>query len=158
MISVVSSFWFAVLCRMVRRCGLRRGKRSVAAARIVIDLLFVCMIILVIFRCVVRSFFFISSFTVHVLEAWGSDGVTVALSGYFGDVSSCLWLVNVAHAHLMRWPNSTWTAFLKVMSWPRCLTFLSWWQDLDSLFCEPLPRCFSCSLGAVAGCALLWLW
>ena len=99
------------------------------------------MIILVIFRCVVRSFFFISSYTVHVLEAWRSDGVTVAskslslsLSGYFGDVSSCLWLVNVGHAHLMRWPNSTWTAFLKVMSWPRCLTFLFWWQDLDALF------------------------
>ena len=43
-----------------------------------------------------------------------SDGVTVALeslslslSEYFGDVNSCLWLMNVARAHLTRWSNST---------------------------------------------------
>ena len=46
-----------------------------------------------------------------------SDGVTVAwksfcvsFNGYFGAVSSCLWLVHVAHAHSMRL-SSTWTKF-----------------------------------------------
>ena len=56
--------------------------------------------------CVVWSFFFISSVIVHVSDAQRSDGVTVAskslslsLRGYFGDVNSCLRLVNRAHAH-----------------------------------------------------------
>ena len=56
------------------------------------------------------------------------DGVTVAsrslslsLSGYRGDVNSCLQLVKDAHANLMRWSNSNWTAFLKVTYWPRYL-------------------------------------
>ena len=69
---------------------------------------------------------------VHVPDAWRSDGVTVAskslnlaLIGCFGDVNSCLWLVNVAHAHLMQCSNSSCTAFLKVMSCPRCSIDLS---------------------------------
>ena len=40
---------------------------------------------------------------------------SLSLSGYLADVNSCLWLDNVAHAHSMRWSNSTW----KVVSWPR---------------------------------------
>ena len=31
-----------------------------------------------------------------------SKSLSLSLSGYLGDVNSCLWLVNVAHAHLMR--------------------------------------------------------
>ena len=82
-----------------------------------------CVMILIIRRCVVWSFFFVSSVVVNVSIAWRSDGVTVAsksfklsLSGYIGDVNSCLWLVNVAHAHLMRCSNANCAAFLEVMS------------------------------------------
>ena len=50
------------------------------------------MIILIIRRCVVWSFFFISSIIAHVPEAWN---LGLSLSGHFGDVNSCLWLVNV---------------------------------------------------------------
>ena len=38
-------------------------------------------------------------------------------SGHLGDVNSCLWLVKLAQAHLMRWSNSTQTVFLKLTSW-----------------------------------------
>ena len=54
-----------------------------------------------------------------------SKSLDLSLSGYLGDINNCLWLVNVAHAHLMRWLNSNWNAFLKVMCWPRYLTFAS---------------------------------
>ena len=68
-----------------------------------------------------------------------SKSLSLSLSGYFGDVNSCLWLVNVVHAHLMRWSNSTWTALSNVMSWPRYLIFPFWRQDLDvhpsNLYC-----------------------
>ena len=80
----------------------------------------VCVIILIIRSCAVWSLFFISSVIVLVPEAQGSDGVTVApkslslsLSGYVCDVNSCLWRVNLAHAHLMRCSNSTCTAFFE---------------------------------------------
>ena len=92
----------------------------------VLAFLFVWRIILSIRRGVVRSFFFISTVIVHVPEAPRRYGVTVAskmlslsLSGYLD-----LWLVSVAHAHLMRWSNSTCTAFLKVVSWPKYLISL----------------------------------
>ena len=31
-----------------------------------------------------------------------SKSLSLSRSGYFGDVNSCLWVVNVAHAHSMR--------------------------------------------------------
>ena len=49
---------------------------SCAAAERLPEFLFVCMIIPII-RCVVWSFFFVSSVIVHVPGAWRSDGVTV---------------------------------------------------------------------------------
>ena len=64
-----------------------------------------------------------SSVFVHVFGAQKTDGVTVvskslslSFSGYFGDVNSCLWLVNVTHSRLIQCSKSTCTAFLKVMS------------------------------------------
>ena len=105
---------------------------------------------LIIRRCVVWSFFFISSVIVHVPDPYRSDGATVpskslslSLGGYLGDVNSCQWLVNDAHAHLM-WSNSTRTALLKVVSWPRYLIlppggrtsmFIPWTATV-----LPLPR------------------
>ena len=47
---------------------------------------------------------------------------SLSLSWYLGDFMSCLWLVKVARAHLIRWSTSTWAAFLKVVSWPRFLS------------------------------------
>ena len=54
--------------------------------------------------------YLISSVIVHVLEAWRCDGVaaaprssTLSFSGCFGDVDSCLWLLNVAKHHEGRW-------------------------------------------------------
>ena len=40
-----------------------------------------------------------------------SKSLSLSLNWYFGDINSCLWLVNVAHAHLMRCSNSTCTLF-----------------------------------------------
>ena len=66
------------------------------------------------------------------------DGVTVAsqsfslsLSCYFGDVSSCMWLVKAAHAHLMRWTNSLWTTFFEGDDLAAVFGLTFWWQDLD---------------------------
>ena len=89
-----------------------------AAAKLVFEFLFVSVIIL-------RSLSGISSSSPQSSATflWRRDGATVALkslslslSRYLGDVSSCQWLVKAAHDHSMRWSNSTWTAFLKVMS------------------------------------------
>ena len=67
-----------------------------------------------------------------------SKSLSLSLSGYFGDVNFCLWLVNVAHAHLMRWSNSTWNALSNMMSWPRYL-ISPFWRHLDvhpsNLYC-----------------------
>ena len=73
-----------------------------------------------------------------VPRALKSDGVAVtlkglslSLSGYFHDVDSCLWLVNVAHAHLMRWSHWTCAAFLKMMNCPNCWMFPAGGKGLD---------------------------
>ena len=110
----------ALSCRPPVRCRGSWGSTSAvlstlaacAAARPLPVFQFVCMIILIIRRSVVWTFF-ISSIIVHVPDAQRSDRVTVAskslslsLSGYFGDVNCCLWLVNVAHAHLKRCSKS----------------------------------------------------
>ena len=51
--------------------------------------------------------------------------LSLPLSGSLGEVNSCLRLVNVAHAHLMRWSNSNLDCVLKVLSRPRYLMFRS---------------------------------
>ena len=67
-----------------------------------------------------------------------SKSLSLSPSGNLSDVNSCLWLVNVATHILMRWSNSTWTAFLTVMSLPRCLISPFWRKDLAV---HPLKRC-----------------
>ena len=63
--------------------------------------LFVCMIILIIRRCVVWSFFFISCVIDHVpviRVTVASKSSSLSFSGYCGDVNSYLWFVNVVRA------------------------------------------------------------
>ena len=100
-------------CRPPPRCRSRTLAACAAAGHLHV-FLFVSVIILILRRCVVWSFFFIASVIVHVPEAERSYGVTAAskslslsLSGYVGDVNNGVWLVNVAHAHFMRWSSST---------------------------------------------------
>ena len=44
-----------------------------------------------------------------MVSLWSRKSLSLSLGGYAGDVNSRLWLVNVAHARLMRWSDSTWT-------------------------------------------------
>ena len=122
---------------------------AASAAVLLLPVLSLCL--LIIRRCAVWRFFFSSTVIVHVPDALRSDGVTLAskswsrsLSVHFGDVNACLWRVNVAHAHLMRCSDSTCTAFLKVMSWPRCLISPSGGRISMFIPCTatvlPLPR------------------
>ena len=88
-----------------------------------------CMIILKIPRCCSLEFPF-HIFRHHpgscrVEERWCHRCVE---EEFHGDGNSWLWLVKVAHTHLVQW-NLTWTATFKVMRSTRYLMF--WWQDLD---------------------------
>ena len=88
----------SVLSRIVPlvRCGVVGSAvtstlAACAAAQLVPDCLFVCMIILIIRRRVVWSFFFTSSVIVHVPDTWRGDGFHCGVEEFESVLRWVLW-------------------------------------------------------------------